>query len=49
MSGITFSEIGDEVLGDVEELLKPAVENIKLDKETIEGELVSTMTPACLI
>ena len=45
MSGFTYSEIGDEVLGNAMELLRPAVEETKLDKDTIEGELVSTKAP----
>ena len=49
MSGFKYSEIGDNVLDDVEELFKPAVGETKLDKETIEGDLVLPEAPAGLI
>ena len=49
MSGITYREIGDEVLSDAMELLKPAVGGTKLDSWTTEGELVSTKAPVGLI
>ena len=43
MSKFTYSEIGEEVLGTVMKLFKPAVGKIKLDKEIIEGEPVITV------
>ena len=48
MSGITYSEIGDEVLGEAMELMKPAVGETKLNSCTIEGELVKTKAPVGL-
>ena len=49
MSGFTYNEIGDELLSDVAEQFKPAVREIKHDKETIEGDLVLTEGAAELI
>ena len=46
---MTFSEIGNELLADVDELLKPSVGETKLDNWTIEGGLVLTEAAAELI
>ena len=48
MSGFTYSEIGDEVLADVMEQFRPAVGDIKHDRKTMLGNLVSKKVPSSL-